>query len=170
MMTATQPGQAATDVGCVALLLVAVALLLESELHAAPLAVAGLALGMAVATKLSVAAPALVIVVGVLELSRRADRPRAAATWLIAFVASASFWFVRDWIVAGSPIPWYDVHLGPLHLSVDAAARASTAGQPALARESRTATDGVSSSCPVCGSPSVERGRRSSRSSCCRSS
>lgn len=135
MMTATQPGQAATDTACLALLLVAVALLLESDLEPAPLALAGLALGLSISTKLAVAAPGAVLLLGVAVLAWRNRGRLAAGVWSGAVLATGSFWFVRNWIRVGSPLPWYDLRVGPVGFPVHEAAAASVSGQPALAKD-----------------------------------
>src|SRR4051812_39030258 len=79
IMVATQPGQASSDIVCAALLLVAVALLLESRLDAGPLTLAGLAGGRALSTKTPTAPPMALLAVGVLVLAL-AGRHFAAAT------------------------------------------------------------------------------------------
>ncbi|MEY2448988.1 MAG: hypothetical protein QOH79_2464, partial [Acidimicrobiaceae bacterium] len=132
ILTATQPGQASSDVAAVALFLAAVALLLESDLQPAPTAIGGLALGMALSMKITVAAPAAVLALGVVALAWRARR-LSAVLWMCALGASGSFWFLRNWWLVGSPVPWFDVRLGPLHLRVHEAASAVASGQPSLA-------------------------------------
>jgi hypothetical protein len=131
ILTATQPGQASSDIGAMALLLTAVALLLESELQPAPLAIAGLALGMAVGMKITVAVPAAVLALAVLVLAIRRGR-RSAAAWVLSVAATGSFWFVRNWWRVGSPLPWFDLRLGPVHLPVHRGADAGLSGEPAL--------------------------------------
>ncbi|HMJ78135.1 MAG TPA: hypothetical protein VK507_19295 [Iamia sp.] len=108
-LAATQPGQASTDIGCAALLLAAVALLLESDLRAPPLAVAGVAAGLALGTKVTIALPLVVLVVAVAALAyvRRGGRP--AAWWLGSVAALGVFWFGRSWVLSGSPLPWFTV-------------------------------------------------------------
>jgi hypothetical protein len=134
MITATQPGQAATDIGSIALLLTGVALLLESERRAAPVGMAGLAIGLALSTKLTIAVPIAVLAVGVAVLTWRAGRRAATVVWLVALVATGGFWFVRNVALTGSPLPWYDLRFGPLHLPVREGAAASVSGQPPLSR------------------------------------
>src|SRR4051794_21226280 len=64
IMVATQPGQASSDIACAALLLGAVALLLESRLDAVPLTLAGLAAGVGLGTKITIAPPVALFAVG----------------------------------------------------------------------------------------------------------
>lgn len=108
-LAATQPGQMSTDIGCAALLLAAVAIVLESGLRTAPLVVAGCAAGLAIGTKVTLALPALVLVVVVaaVAFTRRGGRP--ALGWLGAVAVLGGFWFVRDWVLTGSPLPWFTV-------------------------------------------------------------
>jgi hypothetical protein len=131
ILAATQPGQASSDIGAMALFLTAIALLLERDLRPPPLAIAGLALGMAVSTKITVAVPAAVIAVGVLALLVRRHR-WSAVSWIGGIVATGGFWFARNWWLVGSPLPWFDIRLGPLHLPVHEGAAAVASGEPAL--------------------------------------
>ena len=138
ILAATQPGQASSDIGALALLLSGIALLLERrDGGAAHLAVAGLALGLALSMKITVAVPLAVIAVGVLVVHRR-DRPRALA-WIGGLTATGAFWFGRSWALVGSPLPWFDLRLGPIHLRPHRGAEAAASGEPALAR---SITDG----------------------------
>ena len=74
-LAGTQPGQASNDVAGAALLLAAIALLLETEeLTLGPTVLAGIAAGLALATKLSVAVPLVVLTVGVVVMAWRAGR------------------------------------------------------------------------------------------------
>jgi len=114
ILTATQPGQASSDIACAALFVAAVALLLWSDLRPAPVAVAGLAGGMALSTKITVAAALAVLFIGVLAITLRRGRRVAAGLWTIAFLGSGSFWFIRDWVQTGNPLPWFELHLGPI--------------------------------------------------------
>jgi hypothetical protein len=113
-LAGTQPGQASNDVVCAALLVTAVALLLESQLTPTTAALAGAAAGLAVATKLTVAAPVVVLTVGLVLLSLRLRRTAVALSWCSALVLAGSYWFVRNWIVAGDPAPFLKVTIGPI--------------------------------------------------------
>jgi hypothetical protein len=121
MLAGTHPGQASNDVVCAALVLAAVALLLEGREAPAPAAVAGVAAGLALGTKLTVAAPLLVLSVAVVIVAVRARRPSTALAWAAAMVASGSFWYVRNWVRADNPLPWFDIELGPVRFPVRAA-------------------------------------------------
>ncbi len=118
-LAGTQPGQAANDIGTAALFLTAVALVFEGDLAPRPTTLAAVAAGLALGTKLSVAVPVAVLTVGVVVVALRARRPLVAALWCGALAVSGGYWFLRNWIVAGNPLPWADIDLGPF--SLDAA-------------------------------------------------
>jgi hypothetical protein len=61
-------------------------------------------------------------------LALRARQQIVAVAWSATLVAFGGFWFVRNWVVADNPLPFFDVRLGPLHLPE----RAEQSG-PALA-------------------------------------
>lgn len=115
IMVATQPGQASSDIACAALLLASVALLLESRLDAVPLTLAGLAAGMALSTKITIAPAMALFAVAVLVLALVRRRWVAAAGWTVALALTGGFWFLRDWVVSGTPLPWFDIDVGPVH-------------------------------------------------------
>ena len=115
-LAGTQPGQASTDVTCIALLLAAVALLTQDRLAPGSSAIAGMAAGMSIGTKVTIAVPVAVLVVGVVAVALWRRRPASAGVWLLAVAGTGGFWFARNWVVAGTPLPWFDVAVGPLVL------------------------------------------------------
>ncbi|MGH9050241.1 MAG: hypothetical protein ACRDY4_10960 [Acidimicrobiia bacterium] len=120
MLAGTHPGQASNDVASAALLLAAVALLFESGLAPAPTAVAALAAGLGLGTKLTVAVPLLIVSVGVVALAVRARRNLTALVWCAGLALTSALWFVRNWVVADNPLPWFELELGPLSLPAPA--------------------------------------------------
>jgi hypothetical protein len=112
-LTGTQPGQASNDVVTTALFFAGMALLFESRLRPWPTAVAGVAVGLALGTKLTVLAPVAVVTVGVVVLALRRRRPATAIAWCVALVGAGGYWLVRNWVVAGNPVPWSEVSIGP---------------------------------------------------------
>ncbi len=116
-LAGTQSGQASNDIVCLALLLSSVALLVVGEGKPAPSALAAIAAGLALATKLTVVASVVVLSVGVVVYAWRTHRPRIAVLWSALFLVTGGYWFMRNWVLAGSPVPWVSVHLGPLSLS-----------------------------------------------------
>ncbi len=133
-----EPGAAKNDVAAAALLLAAVAILINAERANDPsrkpgagdqgsdepkgaiapgwaLAAAGLAAGLAAGTKVTVLAGVLALTVAAIALSPSGRRWAAAAWWLIPVFAGSGFWYLRNLIVAGNPIPQVR-DLGPLSL------------------------------------------------------
>jgi hypothetical protein len=120
------PGAAKNDVATAALLLAAVAILVnawaarregegDSLAPGWPLAAAGLAVGLAVGTKFTVLAMAGGLSVAVLALAPAGRRRLAAAWWFLPALAGGGFWYLRNLIVAGNPLPEV-AHLGPITL------------------------------------------------------
>ena len=115
-LAGTQPGQASTDVAGIALLLTSVALLLEGRLATSPTAIAGLAAGMAISTKVTIAAPFVVLVSGVALLTVARRKAPTLVAWTVAVVGTGTFWFARNWVLTDTPLPWFDLSFGPLRL------------------------------------------------------
>jgi hypothetical protein len=125
---ATQPGQAFNDIAGLAALLAAVALLVNFPPVPAMLVVCGLALGLAVGTKLTFIVPAVVIVIGICASTVRRDRLRAAGWLLVPLLVSSGWWYLRNLIATGSPLG-LQVKLGPLVLPGPTSALATAAQQ-----------------------------------------
>lgn len=116
LVASTQPGQMYNDIMTGALILAAVALLVDGAASPGGLAVAGGSIGAAIGTKLSVATvigPLAIVVLAVLLVRRRFA---AALAWTAAATVTGGFWFARNWVVHGSPTPYFDIDLGPIHL------------------------------------------------------
>jgi hypothetical protein len=79
------------------------------------LAAAGLAVGLAAGTRVTVLAMAGALSLAVLVLSPAGRRWAAAAWWFGAALAGGAFWYLRNLVVAGSPIPEVE-RLGPISL------------------------------------------------------
>jgi hypothetical protein len=116
-----QPGEARNDAVGLAFFLAAIAFLVKGRRGLSPLSplpvliLAGLAAGLAVGTKLSVLAPVAALVVGVAVLAGRGRRLRDGAVFLAAVIAGGGFWYLRNLIHSGNPLPWID-ELGPISL------------------------------------------------------
>ena len=132
------PGAAKNDLAAAALLLAAIAVLVtawnarrrqdEAELlppmdgKALPrlepgwgLAVAGLAAGLAAGTRVTVLAMVAALSVAVLVLAPKGRRWAAAAWWFVPALLGGGYWYLRNLVVAGNPIPEVE-HLGPISL------------------------------------------------------
>jgi len=80
-----------------------------------PLAAAGLAVGMAVGTKSTALAMAVALTLAVIVLAPAGRRSAAAGWWFAAALAGGGYWYLRNLIVAGNPLPQLE-HLGPIAL------------------------------------------------------
>src|SRR5262245_36307151 len=75
------------------------------------LIVAGLAAGLALGTKLNLLAPFGLLTLGVIAISA-GYRWRATGVWVASALVTGGFWFLRNLIHAGNPLPW--IQAGPL--------------------------------------------------------
>jgi hypothetical protein len=124
LMFSRQPGNANNDIVGLALMLAAVALLLQpsgperdSRLPIAPaLAIAGFAAGLALGTKLTFLVPIAALTVGVIAVAASGARRRAALVWTAPLLAGGGLWYARNLIVAGNPLPWQKLGIGPVAL------------------------------------------------------
>jgi hypothetical protein len=128
-LVAVDAGAASSDVPAAAFLMAAVAMLLATDdLEPTPVALGGLATGLALGFKLTVAVPVAVLTAGVLVLALRRRALAPALLWTGGLVAGAGAWFVRNLALTGSPLPYFDVSIGPLQLE----AAATQDGPPLL--------------------------------------
>ncbi|MEA2474952.1 MAG: hypothetical protein QOE06_2867 [Thermoleophilaceae bacterium] len=115
-----QAGSAKDDAPGLALLLAALALLVNAWSVAPPrrsaVVIAGLAAGLLLGVKLSMVAPALAIGAAAIAAAPRARRLSTAGAWAAMFVLGGGFWYLRDLARTGNPAPWFEVNLGPVHL------------------------------------------------------
>ncbi|HSS34045.1 MAG TPA: hypothetical protein VLL27_12265 [Solirubrobacterales bacterium] len=79
------------------------------------LCVVGLAAGLAAGTKLNFLLPAAVLVLGLVAIAPRGARWRALATAGLAALAGGGYWYLRNLVQSGNPLPWIH-HLGPIDL------------------------------------------------------
>jgi hypothetical protein len=126
-----EPGAAKNDLIAAALLLAAVAILVNvwvarrahnptvGEKVALPvgwpLAAAGLAVGLAVGTKSTAVAMAAGLTLAVLVLVPAGRRWAAAGWWFVPALLGGGYWYLRNLIVAGNPLP-QATSLGPVSL------------------------------------------------------
>jgi len=114
------PGAAKNDLASAALLLASIAILVEAyasrrDWERWAVAAAGLAAGLAVGTRVTALAMAAALTVAVVVLAPRGKRWTAAAWWALPALAGGAFWYLRNLIVAGNPIPEVE-SLGPFSL------------------------------------------------------
>jgi hypothetical protein len=129
------PGAAKNDLAAAALLLASVAILVEAwsqrenpvtsamreerrsqrgMAHWA-VAAAGLATGLAAGTRVTGLAMAGALTVAVVVLAPRGRRRSALGWWFLPALAGGAFWYLRNLVVAGNPIPEVE-SLGPISL------------------------------------------------------
>jgi hypothetical protein len=115
------PGSAKNDLAAAALLLVSIAILVEAwnaDRHAMErwaVAAAGLAAGLAAGTRVTGLALAVALTVAVVVLAPQGKRVAAFGWWLLPALAGGAFWYLRNLVVAGNPIPEVK-SLGPISL------------------------------------------------------
>jgi hypothetical protein len=128
-----QAGEARSDIVGIFFLLAAAAIAVngwslsrgEGEATAAPslstgeLIVIGLCAGLAAGTKLNFLLPCAALVIGLALVPPRGARLRALAAAGLAALAAGGYWYLRNLIHTGNPLPWFD-HLGPLSLPAPA--------------------------------------------------
>jgi hypothetical protein len=129
---ADQAGEARNDIVGIFFLLAAVAIALNAaaaradgqglddggerpRLATAELALVGLAAGLAAGTKLNFLLPAAVLVLGLVAVAPRGARGRALLAGGLGALAGGGYWYLRNLVHAGNPLPWIQ-HLGPIDL------------------------------------------------------
>jgi len=127
---ADQAGEARNDIVGIFFLLAAVAIALnawdgseerkglgggDGVAGLGPYVLVGLAAGLAAGTKLNFLLPVAVLVVGLGTLAPRGGRARALATTGLAALAGGGYWYLRNLLHTGNPLPWVD-SLGPISL------------------------------------------------------
>jgi hypothetical protein len=119
-----QAGEARNDIVGIFFLLAAVAIALnawaardegERGLSQGALAVVGLAAGLAAGTKLNFLLPAVVLAAGLVVVSPRGGRWKALAAAGLSALAGGGYWYLRNLIHSGNPLPWIR-DLGPISL------------------------------------------------------
>jgi hypothetical protein len=117
---ADQAGEARNDLVGIFFLLAAIAIALNAAaarrgLSTGMLLAVGLAAGLAAGTKLNLLLPAAVLVLGLVALAPRGARWRALLCSGGMALAGGGYWYLRNLIHAGNPLPWIR-HLGPIDL------------------------------------------------------
>lgn len=80
------------------------------------LLVVGLAGGLAVGTRLNLLPPAAVLLGAAVWLAGRGARWRALALLLAGHVLAGGYWYVRNLLAVGNPLPQVELGVGPLSL------------------------------------------------------
>lgn len=115
------PGAAKNDLAAAALLLASIAILVEAWAHRRDswdrwaLAAAGLAAGLAAGTRVTGLSMAAALTVAVVVLAPQGRRAAAFGWWFLPALAGGAFWYLRNLVVAGNPLPEVK-SLGPISL------------------------------------------------------
>jgi hypothetical protein len=118
-----QAGEARNDIVGNFFLLAAVAVALNAwaargegeRLPFGAVAVVGLAAGLAAGTKLNFLLPAAVLIVGLAGIAPRGERWRSFAVAGLAALAGGGYWYLRNLVHTGNPLPWIK-DIGPISL------------------------------------------------------
>jgi hypothetical protein len=119
-----QAGEARNDIVAIFFLLSAIAVALNAAtagpgdapgLSRGALLVAGLAVGLAAGTKLNYLLPAAVLLVGIAVAAPSGTRWRALGIGTLAALAGGGYWYLRNLVHTGDPLPWF-TDIGPLSL------------------------------------------------------
>jgi hypothetical protein len=107
-------GRATNDLAGIALFLSAVALLLNGGGRRSATGLAAVAAGMALATKLTMVIPVIALTVGVIACAGRGHRLKSARVWVPWLAVTGSYWYVRNLVIVGNPVPALHLGIGPL--------------------------------------------------------
>lgn len=122
VLSLLNPGGGMNDVVGVALILAATAILvtatndLRDHLSAAAVVTAASAAGLAFGTKYSFIAPVGALGIGITAIGPRGVRVRRAVLWFGAVGLTGGYWYLRNLIAVGNPLPQLQLDLGPVHL------------------------------------------------------
>jgi hypothetical protein len=114
-----EAGQGLNDLLGVAMTLVAIALLVNTwsrPLRLPGAFVAGLAMGIAMGSKFTVVGPAVALTLCVVVFCAADLRVRLGLLWLAGLTLTGAFWYLRNLIAVGNPVPPADVSIGPIDL------------------------------------------------------
>lgn len=121
-----EPGTGKNDIMAAALVLSAVAIMLNRSSagndprgRVSPdwaMAAGGLAIGLAAGTKVTALAPALLFTCAVIFSTVRGKRLRALVVFLVPALAGGGWWYLRNLFAAGNPLPQV-TSIGPIDLS-----------------------------------------------------
>ena len=117
---ADQAGEARNDIVGIFFVMAALAVLVSGSsggrrLATGPLFLVALSAGLAAGTKINFIPAAIALAAGGVYLAGTARRGRAAVTALAGLVVGGAYWYLRNLIQSGNPLPWID-STGPITL------------------------------------------------------
>ena len=115
----SQPGSSFNDAAALAALLASLALLTRAADEPGAGLVGALAAGLAVGIKLSFVAPAVLVVLACAWLLPRARRLPTVAGWVAVMTVAGGYWYVRNLLRIGDPVPGVGFGLPAPALPVD---------------------------------------------------
>ncbi len=120
MAMSDQAGEARNDIVGTFFVLGGLAVLINAaaggrRVTIGPAVIIALAAGLAAGTKVNFIPAAVALLAGVVWLAPPADRARAGLAGLAAALIGGGYWYLRNLVHSGNPLPWID-HIGPLSL------------------------------------------------------
>jgi hypothetical protein len=116
VMASSQPASAKNDTAGIALLLAAVAFLVNGAMSSKAVVLPAAAAGLAAGTRLNLLVPVLALSAAAVLASPSGRRLTNGALWTATLVATGSFWYVRNAAITHNPLPWFRIGLGSLAL------------------------------------------------------
>jgi hypothetical protein len=126
VMGGAQAGTAGTDIAVLALLVAAVALVVNGLGSPAALSLAAVAAGLAAGTKLD--AWSIVVALGILTVVLvRGRRLGTSLRWVAGVTVASGYWYLRNLVSVGNPFPWFGAGILPSTASPSDCGRTSVA-------------------------------------------
>jgi hypothetical protein len=116
LMLKHEVASGSNDIAAVALVLAVAAILIESHGRIAAIVVAGVAAGVGIGTKLTLVAPIVVLTVAIMIVAPTRQRVRTLGAWLAPIIVTGSYWYLRNLVRIGNPIPSLHLGIGSLRL------------------------------------------------------
>ena len=79
--------------------------------------VAALAAGLALGVKDTLIVPVAALTVGVIVMAPRGQRGREGAVWCVVVLATGGYWYARNLVYAGNPLPNVHLGFGPIRIA-----------------------------------------------------
>ena len=114
LLAETQSATATNDIAGLALLIAALALLAHSEDDANAEVVGAVAAALAVGTKVTFLAPVGVLALGMIVARRGRPVLNRVAVWAVPMLAFGAYYYVRNLVRIGNPVPGLPLDVGPL--------------------------------------------------------